>query len=77
MNRALRYELELKYGIPVMQDQELLSIFARSNLQNDNPNLGVGADFKLGEYFSSGYESTIKAGDETDHSGYIRYQRGF
>ncbi|MGI9228949.1 MAG: hypothetical protein ACR2P9_03725, partial [Gammaproteobacteria bacterium] len=73
INSAMRYQLELKYGIPVMRGQELLSIFARSELQNDDRNLDLGADFKLGEHFSTGYETDI----ETDHSGYIRYQRGF
>ncbi|MGI9228679.1 MAG: hypothetical protein ACR2P9_02345, partial [Gammaproteobacteria bacterium] len=71
-NTAGRYSLELQYGIPVLKDQELLTLFVRNNLQS---NTTLGTDLKLGQYFSTGYEAVIKT--ETDHRGYIRYQKGF
>ena len=80
----LRYALELRYGIPVLKTQDLLTLFARSDLQNAATNIGMGADFKLGKHFSTGYEAALQSGatqtdlgKETDHRAYIRYQRGF
>ncbi|MGI9229210.1 MAG: Ig-like domain-containing protein, partial [Gammaproteobacteria bacterium] len=67
-----RHSLELKYGIPVLRDRELLTLFARSSLQS---NATLGTDLKLGKYFSTGYEAVMET--ETDHRGYIRYQKGF
>ncbi|MGI9228511.1 MAG: Ig-like domain-containing protein, partial [Gammaproteobacteria bacterium] len=73
---AGRYSLELKYGIPVLRDRELLTLFARSNLQSTDGNTTLGTDLKLGKYFSTGYEAAVME-TETDHRGYIRYQKGF
>ena len=86
---ALRYNLEVQYGLPVLQGRELLTFFARSDLRSDARNYALGADFKLGDYITAGYESTLNrraplnlapaaGGSATsDHRAYLRFERRF
>ena len=78
---AGRYNLELRYGLPILQGRELLTLFARNQFESAGQSTSLGADLKLGRYFSSGYEAILRTGDTgTNHAGtdqrvYIRYER--
>lgn len=79
-----RYRLELRYGLPVLQGQEVLSLFTRSDFKTNGQDLSLGADFNLGRHFSSGYEMLMRsdAADagltrDAEHRGFIRYERSF
>ena len=90
-NQAGRYELSLRYGLPIQikstRWEETLSFFARGNFENDTRDLALGADFKLGESFSVGYETIIRQGfrqgaaatadANTDHRARIQFEKGF
>ena len=73
----LRYALQLRYGFPVFNSEEPLTLFARSDLRRAGRNLGLGADIKVGGHVSAGYEAAMRSRADSDHRAYIRYQRGF
>ncbi|MGI9249959.1 MAG: hypothetical protein ACR2PR_02005, partial [Pseudohongiellaceae bacterium] len=62
-NAVETYGLELKYGLPILNDKELLQLFARGNLATlGNTTTSLGASFNLGESFSAGYEAVMGQG---------------
>ena len=70
-----RYALELKYGIGLVGESELLTLFARDK----NNTTGVGADYRLGGGVTAGYEALRYATGvlPSDHRAYLRYRRDF
>ncbi|MGI9251814.1 MAG: Calx-beta domain-containing protein, partial [Pseudohongiellaceae bacterium] len=56
------YGLELKYGIPVLNDKELLELFARTKFTAEHDTMSLGADLKFGQGFSAGYEAALGQG---------------
>ena len=90
---ALRYNLEVQYGLPVMQGRDLLTFFARSDLRSDARNYALGADLKLGAHITAGYESTLNRRaplnllpaavdaaapqEAIDHRAYLRFEKRF
>ena len=76
---ALSYAFEVKYGIPVLQGRELLTVFARTGLHSTANRHALGADFNLGQHFSTGLEAALRPGaaEPSDHHAYLRYQRAF
>ncbi|MGI9250943.1 MAG: Ig-like domain-containing protein [Pseudohongiellaceae bacterium] len=55
------YGLEVKYGLSVLKNKELLELYARGNLV-DYRGMSLGANFSLGETFTAGYEAALGYG---------------
>ena len=75
---GLGYGLELRYRLSLTREDARLSVFARDELAHSH-RYGLGADYRISEAFSAGYETLIRPSEErhTDHRGYLRYRRGF
>ena len=78
------YQLEIKYGLALTREAELLTLFARDRHQRGQDSHGgrqtnAGADYQLGDHITAGYEFALWPGGDVaaDHRGYIRYRRGF
>ena len=63
-SQGFRYTMELKYGIPVLQGDDLLQLYARRNTGNAYGNLVLGASLGIGDTFTAGVETVI--GGERD-----------
>ena len=61
----------VKYGLGLIGETEFLILSARGH---DFATTTVGADYKLGDALTAGYEYSPQA---ADHHGYLRYQWGF
>ena len=73
----MRYRLEARYGLPVLQGRELLTLFLRSELQQAASRHALGADFNLGPHLSTGYAAQLAPGASLDHQVHLRYSRSF
>ncbi|MGI9250262.1 MAG: Calx-beta domain-containing protein, partial [Pseudohongiellaceae bacterium] len=59
---AMGYKLEFKYGIPFRRDDNMLTLFASSDIQSANKTLALGANLKLQQGLSAGYEAFMQPG---------------
>ena len=73
-----RYSLQLNYGLPVLNKQELLNFHLRSTSHQHGDSSAFGLSFTRG-YLSTGIEAIRlpRAGESTEHRGYFRYYRPF
>ncbi|MGI9251619.1 MAG: Ig-like domain-containing protein [Pseudohongiellaceae bacterium] len=55
------YGLEIKYGLSILENEDLLELYARGNLINYR-GMSLGANFSLGETFTAGYEAALGYG---------------
>ena len=60
-----------KYGLALAREDQALTLFIREQADRT----GLGADYRLGEAFTAGYEAVARP--ERDTRGYIRYRREF
>ena len=73
-----RYSLQLNYGLPVLNRQELLNFHLRSTSHQQGDSSAFGLSFTRG-YLSTGIEAIRlpRAGESTEHRGFLRYYRPF
>ena len=74
-----RYGLELKYALPIMNGEEVLTLFTSSDLTGNDDRIRLGWDLKLGQDLSAEYEATMQSRQQQDleHRFQLRYQRRF
>ncbi|MGI9250541.1 MAG: Calx-beta domain-containing protein [Pseudohongiellaceae bacterium] len=78
-NMAASYGLELKYGIPLSNNKDLLQLFARSNLNGNYNTTALGATFNLGKHITAGYEAALmpRNGHSTYNSNFGGLSSGY
>lgn len=59
---AMLYRLDVKYRLPVLQGRELMTLFARTDMQQGVRSRVLGADLNIGAYFSTGLEVNLDRG---------------
>ena len=72
------YTLDLQYGIPVLNRQELLNLYLRTTTHQYGRDTAAGLNFTRG-YFSTGLEllNSPNTSTDTEHRGFIKYERDF